>query len=134
MNNLFFSVCSSLLTIQDVKHSGPFPCSVRTEALRHLCTMNPDYALSIRSEAVQKCCLPELTIRLTLDFQVSHSGRRDLVEFLSGLLLGSDVHVRKWFAHFIKSGQKVSCLSCLRRFPSVRVVKYFKSCCVQSVG
>lgn len=102
----FEQVCSSLLTNQDSKHNSPFPCYVEAEALHHLCAMNPDYALSIRSEAVQKCCLPELTIKLTLDFHVSHTDRKDLVEFLSGLLLGSDLHVRKWFAHFIKSGQK----------------------------
>lgn len=69
--------------------------------------MNPDYALTIRSEAVQKCVLPELTVKLTLDCHLPIGERQDLVEFLTGLLLGSDIHVRKWFAHFIKSGQKV---------------------------
>ena len=69
--------------------------------------MNPNYAMTIRNETVQKCCLPELTVKLTLDCLLGSDQRRDLVEFLSGLLLGSDLHVRKWFAQFIKNGQKV---------------------------
>ena len=92
---------------QDTKSNNPFPSYVQTEALHHLCKMNPDYSMTIRSEAIQKCCLPELTVKLTLDCRLGSDERRDLVEFLSGLLLGSDIHVRKWFAHFIKSGQKV---------------------------
>ena len=96
-----------MLINEDPKDSNVLSSYVKTETLHHLCKMNPGYAFSIRSEAVQKCCLPELTIRLTLDFQVSLSTKNDLVVFLSGLLLGSDLNVRKWFAHFIKSGQKV---------------------------
>ena len=69
--------------------------------------------MTIRSEAVQKCCLPELTVKLTLDCHLGSKERRDLVEFLTGLLLGSDIRVRKWFAHFIKSGQKVCFYPCL---------------------
>ena len=92
---------------QGSKSDNPFSSSVQTESLQHLCKMNPDYAATIRSEAVQKCCLPELTVKLTLDCDPGSEERRDLVQFLSGLLLGSDVRVRKWFAHFIKSGQKV---------------------------
>ena len=93
-----------------MKYNDPLPNQVKTDTLHHLCEMNPSYALSIRSEAVKKCCLPELTICLTLGFPVNYStsaNKKDLVEFVSGLLLGSDLQVRKWFAHFIKSGQKV---------------------------
>ena len=75
--------------------------------------MNPDYAMTIRSEAIQKCCLPELTVKLTLDYHLGSGERRDLVEFVSGLLLGSDIRVRQWFAQFIKSGQKVRFLQYL---------------------
>ncbi|CAB4005916.1 Integrator complex subunit 2 [Paramuricea clavata] len=102
----FEQVCSTLLMNQDTKSNNPFPSYVQTEALHHLCKMNPDYSMTIRSEAIQRCCLPELTVKLTLDCRLGSNERRDLVEFLSGLLLGSDIHVRKWFAHFIKSGQK----------------------------
>lgn len=100
-------MCSALLTKQDSKSNNPFLSYVQTKALHHLCKMNPDYAMTIRSEAVKKCCLPELTVKLTLDCRLDNGERQDLVEFVSGLLLGSDIRVRKWFAHFIKNGQKV---------------------------
>ena len=103
-------MCSTLLTSQDSKSNNPFPSHINAECLQHLCKMNPDYAMTIRSEAVQKCCLPELTVKLTLDYHLGSGERQDLVEFVSGLLLGSDVRVRQWFAQFIKTGQKV-CLS-----------------------
>ncbi|XP_028396376.1 integrator complex subunit 2-like [Dendronephthya gigantea] len=102
----FEQVCSALLTKQDLKANNPFPSYIQTKALHHLCKMNPDYAMTIRSEAVKNCCLPELTVKLTLDCHLDSGERRDLVEFVSGLLLGSDIRVRKWFAHFIKNGQK----------------------------
>lgn len=31
----------------------------------------------------------------------------DIVPFISGLLLGSDVNIRTWFSLFIRNGQKV---------------------------
>lgn len=69
--------------------------------------MKPSYASTIRTEAVKKCCFPELTVRLTLDCDLDKENKqRDLVEFLCGLLLGSNIKVRKWFAQFIKNGQK----------------------------
>ena len=59
---------------------------------------------------VEYCRLPGLAVALTLDNaqdSTAQEGISDLVAFVSGLLLGSDITVRNWFAQFVRTGQKV---------------------------
>ena len=58
--------------IQDESSLGGI---VRTQALRQLCSMNRDYALVLRSEAVRMCRLPGLAVALTYDLGLDHSGK-----------------------------------------------------------
>ncbi|NWT62830.1 INT2 protein, partial [Erythrocercus mccallii] len=81
----------------------------RTEALRHLCKMNPSQALRVRGMVVEECHLPGLGVALTLDHtknESSDDGVSDLVCFVSGLLLGTNAKVRTWFGTFIRNGQQ----------------------------
>lgn len=61
---------------------------------------------------VEHCNMPSLAVSLTLNFVMKDTGYDDgrvskLVTFVSGLLLGSNVKVRSWFASFIKTTQDV---------------------------
>ena len=59
--------------------------------------------------------MPALAVLLSLDYAAYtsrdtneksfHLG--DVVPFISGLLLGSDMGIRTWFSLFIRNGQKV---------------------------
>lgn len=55
--------------------------------------------------------MPALAITLTLDPAIRgfDKSARDVVSFISSLLLGSDQHVRNWFSGFIRGRQKVIC-------------------------
>ena len=62
---------------------------------------------------VEHCRMPGLAVALTLHHaqQIQSEdaqtvGISDVVSFVSGLLLGSDVNNRTWFAQFIRHGQK----------------------------
>lgn len=57
--------------------------------------------------------MPSLAVSLTLNFILKDMTYDDgrvskLVTFVSGLLLGSNVRVRSWFASFVKTTQDVS--------------------------
>jgi len=63
--------------------------------------------------------MPALAVLLSLDYAKNEREERkntksittqsgDVVPFISGLLLGSDLSVRNWFSLFIRNGQKVS--------------------------
>ena len=67
---------------------------------------------------MEHCKLASLAVALTLarcddtgqtsDADETPEGSiSDVVAFVSGVLLGSDMNVRKWFATFVKNGQKV---------------------------
>ncbi|KAK3730826.1 hypothetical protein QZH41_009941 [Actinostola sp. cb2023] len=104
------SLCSALLANGEVQDDNSLGGMMRTQALRQLCTMNPSYAVVMQAEAIRHCRLPGLAVVLALDFgydeSTGHSG--NLVAFLSGLILSSDLRRRNWFAEFIKIGQKSS--------------------------
>ena len=68
---------------------------------------------------VEHCKLASLAVALTLA-QCDNTGKlnddtddtpegsiSDVAAFVSGVLLGGDMNVRKWFATFVKNGQKV---------------------------
>ncbi|KAL7986931.1 hypothetical protein Chor_005850 [Crotalus horridus] len=98
----------------------------RTDALRHLCKMNPSQALRVRGMVVEECHLPGLGVALTLDHtknEFSQDGVSDLVCFVSGLLLGTNAKVRTWFGTFIRNGQQMRrqlLLELMEILPTVR--------------
>ena len=67
---------------------------------------------------VELCRMPALAVLLSLDYAKNERQERkniqtnttqsgDVVPFISGLLLGSDLSIRNWFSLFIRNGQKV---------------------------
>lgn len=77
-----------------------FEGKLRLETLNLLCEINPSHALSTRALCVQLKSMPSLMVKLSLD------DPKDLVIFLTGLLLGIDQNTRGWFSQFIKTSQK----------------------------
>ncbi|ETE61354.1 Integrator complex subunit 2, partial [Ophiophagus hannah] len=84
----FNEVCRGLIKNGERQDEDSFGGRRRTDALRHLCKMNPSQALR-----VEECHLPGLGVALTLDHtknEFSEDGVSDLVCFVSGLLLGTN--------------------------------------------
>ncbi|XP_054166627.1 integrator complex subunit 2-like [Oppia nitens] len=108
----FADICLTLLNNGDKQEDESFCGRTRMTALRLLCQMNPSDALTVRSEAVDMCRMPSLTIMLTLDYiQNKHKSadylpQTDIVSFINGILLGNDDRIRNWFSQYIRSGQK----------------------------
>ncbi|KAJ6653699.1 hypothetical protein lerEdw1_008825 [Lerista edwardsae] len=105
----FNEVCRGLIKNGERQDEESFGGRRRTEALRHLCKMNPSQALRVRGMVVEECHLPGLGVALTLDHtknESSEDGVSDLVCFVSGLLLGTNGKVRTWFGTFIRNGQQ----------------------------
>uniref|UniRef100_A0A8C3HA53 Integrator complex subunit 2 n=1 Tax=Chrysemys picta bellii TaxID=8478 RepID=A0A8C3HA53_CHRPI len=105
----FNEVCRGLIKNGERQDEESLGGRRRTEALRHLCKMNPSQALRIRGMVVEECHLPGLGVALTLDHtknESSDDGVSDLVCFVSGLLLGTNAKVRTWFGTFIRNGQQ----------------------------
>lgn len=81
-------------------------------AIEGLCKLNPVIASNVRELTVEHCKMPSLAVSLTLNFIMKDTSYDDgrvskLVTFVSGLLLGSNIKVRSWFASFIKTTQEV---------------------------
>ena len=72
---------------------------LRQAALLLLTDMYPAAIPVIRAKCLEWCRMPSLALMLTLK-------SKDLVPFMSGLLLGSDSHVRSWISFFVRNGQK----------------------------
>ncbi|KAJ7422147.1 integrator complex subunit 2 [Willisornis vidua] len=105
----FNEVCRGLIKNGERQDEESVGGRRRTEALRHLCKMNPSQALRVRGMVVEECHLPGLGVALTLDHtknESSDDGVSDLVCFVSGLLLGTNAKVRTWFGTFIRNGQQ----------------------------
>lgn len=108
--DVFWEVCKALVSnsekLEDETNGG----KIRIEALTKLCQMCPSMALAVRAKCVELCKMPALAITLTLDSEIGgfDPSARDVVSFVSSLLLGSDQHVRNWFSGFIRGRQKVS--------------------------
>uniref|UniRef100_A0A8C5UGN5 Integrator complex subunit 2 n=1 Tax=Malurus cyaneus samueli TaxID=2593467 RepID=A0A8C5UGN5_9PASS len=105
----FNEVCRGLIKNGERQDEESVGGRRRTEALRHLCKMNPSQALRVRGMVVEECHLPGLGVALTLDHtknESSEDGVSDLVCFVSGLLLGTNAKVRTWFGTFIRNGQQ----------------------------
>lgn len=60
-----------------------------------------------RTQCVELCRMPALTITLTLDYAKNCGDEdSDIVPFVTSLLLHNDIVVRNWFSQFIRSRQK----------------------------
>lgn len=90
----FMEVCSHLISHGERQEESVLS-SIRTQTLTMLCQMNPSQALVIRAKCVELCRMPALAITLSLEnYSVSSSvSESDIVAFVSGLLLGSDIQV-----------------------------------------
>ncbi|XP_065055164.1 LOW QUALITY PROTEIN: integrator complex subunit 2-like [Rhopilema esculentum] len=99
----FEQVCLCILSNSSTSDESNHDTKVRTKTLKMLCSMNPLYVRTLRSEAISKCKLPGLAIELSVSSEETQS---DLVPFLSGLLLTSDLRVKEWLAEYIKNAQK----------------------------
>nr|CAG4651591.1 EOG090X0154 [Triops cancriformis] len=112
MPDTFTEICSYLIANGEPCDGDTLGCRIRVETLRMLARMSPAQMTAIRALCVEQCKLPALTILLTLDKdQQDHdspdsAADRDLVPFISGLLLGADPAVKHWFAGYIKNVQK----------------------------
>ncbi|KAK2169226.1 hypothetical protein NP493_1201g01040 [Ridgeia piscesae] len=114
----FHKVCCSLVANAPEKEEEGVAGQKRVDALRRLCNICPSHALTVRALCVEHCKLASLAVALTLarcdeTGQATSDGDdtpegsiSDVVAFVSGVLLGSDMNVRKWFATFVKNGQK----------------------------
>lgn len=50
--------------------------------------------------------MPALVISLSLE-TFGRSSESDMVTFVTGLILGTDLSIRNWFGLFVRNGQKV---------------------------
>lgn len=105
----FWEVCKALVANADKQDDDTVGGKIRMLALTALCQMCPSMSLSVRSKCVELCKMPGLAVTLTLDHAKSTNGSvNDIVSFVSGLLLGSDQHIRNWFSSFLRTRQKRS--------------------------
>lgn len=119
----FNEVCNALLNNGEKQDEESYFGMIRMKALRMLCKMNPSHSLIVRSEAIELCRMPGLTIALTLDFFKRKQQDYlidELVAFISGILLGNDDKVRSWFASYIRNGQKRMDLGVQTTFSDLR--------------
>jgi integrator complex subunit 2 len=91
----FMEVCSFLIANGERQEESALS-SIRTQTLTMLCQMNPSQALVIRSKCIELCRMPALAITLSLENDGVNGAvaESDIVAFVSGLLLGSDVQVQ----------------------------------------
>lgn len=101
----FEQACISILSNATSSDENNINTQSRTKALKLLCAMNPSYIKSLRSEAMSRCQLPGLAIELSVSNGLEGC-ESDLVQFLSGILLTSDVKVKEWLAEYIRNAQK----------------------------
>lgn len=73
---------------------------IRLSTLYALSAMNPKQSLSTRALCVDMTKMPSLMLKLSLD------DPKDLIAFVSGMLLGNDQGTRAWFAQYVRSNQK----------------------------
>lgn len=73
---------------------------IRLNTLYALCAMNPKQSLSTRALCVDMTKMPSLMLKLSLE------DPKDLIAFVSGLLLGNDQATRTWFAQYVRTSQK----------------------------
>ena len=123
-NHSFIEICNHLLEKADTEQEDSFMMANRINVLRLLCKLNCQYALVIRSQAVQLCRMPALCVYLTIDhmtgsqdgppapgsMEVSQNdvNMNELVSFVSGILLGNDEKQRNWFSQYVRGSQKKS--------------------------
>lgn len=96
MPDCFKEIVTALLNSDEETFEG----KLRLQTLNLLCEINPSQAFSTRALCVQLKAMPSLMIKLSLE------DSKDLVIFLTGLLLGIDQNTRGWFSQFIKTSQK----------------------------
>ncbi|XP_023344126.1 integrator complex subunit 2 [Eurytemora carolleeae] len=103
---------------------------VRREAVLLLARMCPSHALTIRARCVDQMRLPGLSILLTLEHSCAGGEDNDMVEFMSGLILGSGNLTRNWICHYLKTGQKRKCetLGKLRQELTNRLANILAQC------
>lgn len=90
-------VVSTLITNGDEETADG---RLRIQVLYALCEMNPSNSLSTRTLCMELNKMPSLMLKLSLN------DPKDLVAFVTGLLLGNDQNIRSWFSAFIRSKQK----------------------------
>jgi integrator complex subunit 2 len=96
MPDCFKEIVTALLNTDEDTFDG----KLRLNTLILLCEINPAQALLTRAMCVQLKAMPSLMLKLSLN------DSKDLVAFLTGLLLGIDQNTRAWFSQFVKSSQK----------------------------
>eukprot|EP00088_Acartia_fossae_P070615 TRINITY_DN951_c0_g1_i4.p1 TRINITY_DN951_c0_g1~~TRINITY_DN951_c0_g1_i4.p1 ORF type:complete len:1177 (+),score=271.60 TRINITY_DN951_c0_g1_i4:42-3572(+) len=80
--------------------------SARQDALLLLARMCPAQALGIRARCVDQGVMPGLAILLSLEHAKTEDS--DLVEFITGLLLGGTNQNKSWISQYLRSSQKRS--------------------------
>merc|ERR1740128_29006 len=83
--------------------------SVRQYALLLLARMCPTHALTLRAKCIDQCKMPGLAILLSLKHGADNESESDIVEFMTGLLLGGGQQIKLWISYFIRNGQKRKC-------------------------
>eukprot|EP00794_Sanderia_malayensis_P014277 gene14277-15764_t len=101
----FQQVCTSILSKSSSSDESTDDCNERMKTLKMLCKVDPSYCKSLRSEAISRCKLPGLAIELSVS-SINQDCGSDIVPFLSGLLLTSDIKFREWFADYLRAAQK----------------------------
>jgi len=80
--------------------------AVRHRALVMLSRMNPVMTLSMRDMCVDTCSMPGLAVSLALEHSRQNPAQSDLVLWVTGLLLGTDMGSKNWFSHWIRNAAK----------------------------
>lgn len=103
----FHEVCKSLISNSDRLEEDNGGSKIRMTTMSMLCKMYPPGSYIVRTQCVELCRMPALTITLTLDYAKNCGDEdSDIVPFVTSLLLHNDIVVRNWFSQFIRSRQK----------------------------
>jgi len=126
----FLHVCFHLLAGQGTQQEDDEE-NIRQEALILLARMCPSYALTLRSRCVDELKMPDLAILLTLEHGDFQTQENDIVEFMTGLLLGGGQQAKTtWMSQYIRNAQKRKChaLTLLRQELTRRLGSILSQC------
>jgi len=79
---------------------------VRHRALVMLARMNPVMTLTMRDMCVDTCSMPGLAVSLALEYSRQNPAQSDLVSWVTGLILGTDMGSKNWFSLWIRNAAK----------------------------
>ncbi|ESO06329.1 hypothetical protein HELRODRAFT_160493 [Helobdella robusta] len=101
----FLDVCRHLVSLGPRQDFDSVESQRRCDALLALCDICPSHMLTVRSMCLENCKLPDLALQLTLNYNEEHwveDSLQNILTFMCGILLDSDLSSRSWFSQYIR--------------------------------